>query len=162
MRCRFPRRIPPTRGPKRLKNLWTRPVCDSLAIAIGTSHGAFKYKPGHEAAAPLRHSGRGLQASAGLPHRAPRRILRHAAGVCPRPSMTNGGKLDGGHRHSGGYAAQGCNHGGLQDQHRFRPAPCHDRAPSASTLTSTPRASTPAPISSPPAPPSTTWSATRS
>ena len=29
------------------------PACDSLAIAIGTSHGAYKFKPGTEAAAAL-------------------------------------------------------------------------------------------------------------
>lgn len=78
--------------PEEVEEFVDKTGVDSLAIAIGTSHGAFKYKPGPEAAAPLRHSGRGLQASAGLSHCAARRILRHAEHVAT--INANGGKLE--------------------------------------------------------------------
>ena len=54
---------------------------DSLAISIGTSHGAFKFKvkPGEDAAAPeVRHPGRDRKPPAGISHRAARRFHGHA------------------------------------------------------------------------------------
>ena len=44
-RSTFPPRTPPTPVPRRSRSSSPRPACDSLAIAIGTSHGAYKFKP---------------------------------------------------------------------------------------------------------------------
>ena len=67
--------------PEEVEEFVSKTGCDSLAIAIGTSHGA--YRPVHPQregrigtpASALRHSGRGLQAPAWIPHRAPRLLL---------------------------------------------------------------------------------------
>ena len=49
-RTRCPQRCRTTRSPQRLRNLLERTSVDSLAISIGTSHGAYKFKlkPGEE------------------------------------------------------------------------------------------------------------------
>ena len=76
--------------PEEVEEFVSRTGCDSLAIAIGTSHGAYKFKPSpctperrrHPGSAPpaLRRAGGVHQASARLPHRAARLFLR-APGV---------------------------------------------------------------------------------
>ena len=116
--------------PDEVEEFATATGCDSLAIAIGTSHGAYKFTaavhpqrgrhPGAPAAA-LRHPGRSIQASARLPHRAARRVLR-SAGI--REDHQRKRRQDARRRrHPRGAAAQGRYHGCMQDQHRQRPAP---------------------------------------
>ena len=82
---------------------------DSLAIAIGTAHGAYKFKPGQKP--QLRFD---ILEETRLPPGAPRRFLRP-----PRPA----GDLQHlwwpdarGHRHPHGHAAPGVHHGRVQDQ----------------------------------------------
>ncbi len=70
-------------NPDQVVDFVTRTGCDSLAIAIGTSHGAFKFKPGTEAAAALRYPRRNRKAPAGFPDRPARRQLGHP-GICRR------------------------------------------------------------------------------
>ena len=111
-------------GIRRPAPAWTR-----LAIAIGTSHGAYQVQARPEAQAPLRYPRRSRQASAGLPHRAARRVLGY-----PRATLRSinqyGGNMPGAHGRARGYAAQGRQHGRLQDQHRLRPASgLHRRGP---------------------------------
>ena len=113
--------------PEEVEEFVSKTGCDSLAIAIGTSHGAYKFKPEqctrnaerHPCSAPaaLRRSEGGLQASARLPHRAARLLLR-PAGVCEddqRPRRQDARC----HRRARGAAARGCAALGLQDQHRL-------------------------------------------
>ena len=59
--------------PDQVQEFAERTGVDSLAIAIGTSHGAFKFKGDSQAA--LRHSGRSCPPSARLPDRTARRVL---------------------------------------------------------------------------------------
>ena len=77
--------------PEEVEEFVSKTGCDSLAIAIGTSHGAYKFtrravhpqREGHPGSpsAALRRPRGSLQASARLPHRAPRLFLR-APGLC--------------------------------------------------------------------------------
>ena len=77
--------------PEEVEEFVTRTGCDSLAIAIGTSHGAYKFTPEQctvneqgilvPPRSALRRSGRSHQASARLPHRSARFFLR-SSGVC--------------------------------------------------------------------------------
>ena len=77
--------------PEEVEEFVSKTGCDSLAIAIGTSHGAYKFKPeqctrneqGHSrpASPPLRRSEGSFQASARFPDRAARLVLR-PAGLC--------------------------------------------------------------------------------
>ena len=69
--------------PEEVEEFVSKTGCDSLAIAIGTSHGAYKFTADQctrnekgEPSAALRHPGGGHQAPARLPHRAPRLLLR--------------------------------------------------------------------------------------
>ena len=48
-----------------------------MAIAIGTSHGAYKFKPGTKPQLRFRHPGGGLPPAARVPHRPPRGLFRH-------------------------------------------------------------------------------------
>ena len=54
---------------------------DSLAISIGTSHGAFKFKPGTDPKNQTGHSPRDRDAHSWLPDSAARRVVR-PAGSC--------------------------------------------------------------------------------
>ncbi len=67
--------------PDQVQDFVTRTGVDSLAIAIGTSHGAFQVQARPEAPAALRHPAGGHGSAARLPHRAARCVLRHAR-VC--------------------------------------------------------------------------------
>ena len=74
--------------PEEVEEFVTKTGCDSLAIAIGTSHGAYKFtaaqkREGHPGSASpsLRRAGRGLQAPARLPDR-PARFFLRAAELC--------------------------------------------------------------------------------
>ena len=118
--------------PEEVEEFVSKTGCDSLAIAIGTSHGAYKFKPeqctvneqGILVPPPLRFEG-SLQASARLPHRAARLLLR-PAGVCQDDQRARRQDAQR-YRRARGSAARGRKALRLQDQHRFRPAPCHDR-----------------------------------
>ena len=85
--------------PTRWRSSSTRTGVDSLAIAIGTSHGAYKFKPGTEAASSRFDILEEVsQAPARLPDRAARRFLRvrrstsrsstRTAARCPTPSAS--------------------------------------------------------------------------
>ena len=61
-------------SPDEVEEFTARTGIDSLAIAIGTSHGAYKFKP----QAAHRHPRRSRPPPSRLPHRAARRLLRPA------------------------------------------------------------------------------------
>ena len=65
-------------NPAQVQDFVERTGVDSLAIAIGTSHGAYKFKPGQK---PQLRFDILEEASAGFPNCSPRRILRYS-GVC--------------------------------------------------------------------------------
>jgi len=70
--------------PEEVIDFTTKTGVDSLAISIGTSHGAYKFKPEQCTRAPatgVRRARRDNAEAARLPHRAPRFFIR-AAGVC--------------------------------------------------------------------------------
>jgi len=98
--------------PEQVQDFVTRTGVDSLAIAIGTSHGAFKFKPGQK---PQLRFDILQEVMDRLPKfRAARRVFGHAGICCAGQSVRRpDGRCD---RHSGGYAPQGGVHGGLQDQ----------------------------------------------
>ena len=98
----------------------TKTGIDSLAIAIGTSHGAYKFKPGTKPPAALRYSGRSGKAPPRLPHRFARRVFRPAGS---REGHQQLRRPDAGRdRNPRRNAPPGGEDGGLQDQHRLRPA----------------------------------------
>ena len=111
--------------PEEVEEFVSKTGCDSLAIAIGTSHGAYKFKPGTQAPAALRRAGGGLPPSARLPHRAARIFLRAPGpGGQGKPVWRQYARR---HRCARGPAAQGCLPVRVQDQHRLRSASGHDR-----------------------------------
>ena len=112
--------------PEEVEEFVTRTGVDSLAIAIGTSHGAFKFKPGTKPQLRfdiLEEVGRRLP---GFP------IVLHGASSVLQEFVAEvnkyGGNMPGAIRCSGGDAPAGCPDGCLQDQHRLRPASGHDRS----------------------------------
>ena len=77
----YRKRTPSLQTRAEVEEFVSRTGVDSLAIAIGTSHGAYKFKPGQKAPACALISWKKCQPPpAGLPDRAARRFLR-AAGV---------------------------------------------------------------------------------
>ena len=121
--------------PEEVEEFVEKTGVDSLAIAIGTSHGAYKFTPaqctrnadGVLVPPPLRFDileevGR---ETARLPDRAPRRILG-PAGIRQRDQRPRR-QAAGCHRHSRGGAPSGSQDGGLQDQHRLRHPSRDDR-----------------------------------
>ena len=104
--------------PDEVEEFVSRTGCDSLAIAIGTSHGAYKFKGEPKLRFDiLEEVGRRLP---GFPI-----VLHGASSVIPEyvDMINQYGGQDA--RRSGrarGHAAQGCFHGRVQDQHRLRPA----------------------------------------
>ena len=111
-------------NPAEVEEFVSRTGVDSLAIAIGTSHGAYKFKPGQKPRLRFDILEEVSQPPARLPHRAPRGVFR-APGVCTdrQPVRRQHARR---HRHPGRDAAPGGFHGRVQDQHRFRLAPVHD------------------------------------
>ena len=101
-----------------------------------------------EAAAPLRHSRGGQQTPARLPDRAARRFLALSPRIRQdhQPVRRQDARR---HRHPRGHAAQGGLDGGLQDQHRLRPAPGDDGRHPPVLRRSIPTTSTRASTSSP-------------
>ena len=139
--------------PEEVEEFVTKTGCDSLAIAIGTSHGAYKSPltsaPGNEKgilvppSAAVRRAGGGLQAPARLPHRAAR-LFHRPPGDYVKMINDNGGKMPDAVGIPEGAAASRCRAVRLQDQHRLRSASGHDRPPSAPSSTSIPTSLTPA------------------
>ena len=146
--------------PEEVEEFVTRTGVDSLAIAIGTSHGAYKFKPGQKPQLRfdiLEEVGRRLP---GFP------IVLHGASSVPQEFVADGQQVRRQyarcHRRARGDAPAGCPDGGVQDQHRLRPASGDDcrcaQAPGrASSLISTPVSTSPRPGL-----PSRRWSVTRS
>ena len=62
--------------PEEVEEFVSKTGCDSLAIAIGTSHGAYKFKPGTKPQLRFDVLEEVVQPSARLPHRAARFFLR--------------------------------------------------------------------------------------
>ena len=121
--------------PEEVEEFVSKTGCDSLAIAIGTSHGAYKFKPeqctrnekGILVPPPLRFDVL-EEVSKRLPGFP---IVLHGSSSVPQEyvKMINeyGGQDARRHRRARGAAASGCQAVRLQDQHRLRPASGHDR-----------------------------------
>jgi fructose-bisphosphate aldolase class II len=62
--------------PEQAKDFWTRTGCDSLAVAIGTSHGAFKFK--HEAKLAFNRIEQIMKTCPGLP------LVMHGSSSVPQ------------------------------------------------------------------------------
>ena len=97
--------------PEQVQDFVTRTGVDSLAIAIGTSHGAFKFKPGQKPQLRFDILQEVMERDAGI--RRHRQPIRRPDGGC--------------HRHSGGHAAASRFDGRVQNQRRLRPASGDDR-----------------------------------
>ncbi len=156
--------------PEEVEEFVSKTGCDSLAIAIGTSHGAYKFKPEqctrNERASwfrPRCASTFWKEVSKRLPGFP---IVLHGSSSVPQEyvKMINeyGGKMPDAIGVPEEQLRQAAEAVGLQDQHRLRPASGHDRHHPSSSWMSTPTSSTPASISSPPAPTSRSWSVTSS
>ena len=110
--------------PDQVEDFVKKTGVDSLAIAIGTSHGAFKFKPGSDPKIRLDILREVERRIPGFP------IVLHGASSVPRQIVeeinAHGGKLKDaigiGEDHSEGGRAQRR----LQDQHRLRRAARHD------------------------------------
>ena len=104
---------------KRWRSSFRKTGVDSLAIAIGTSHGAYKFK----GEAKLRFDILEEVEPSACP--AFPIVLHGASSVVPEfVEMINkyGGKMPGAQGRAGGHAAPGGKERGVQDQHRLRPA----------------------------------------
>lgn len=97
--------------------------CDSLAIAIGTSHGAYKYKGD-----PYLDYDRLEKVGQLLPGYP---IVLHGASTVIQEFVQKcnefGGSVQGRQGRAGRHAEQGGAHGRMQDQYRHRYPPCHDQ-----------------------------------
>ena len=121
-------------GLKRSKSSSSRTGCDSLAIAIGTSHGAYKFtadqctrnEKGIWSRLPCASISwmRWSKRLPGFP------IVLHGSSSVPQEYVKmineNGGKMPDAVGYSGRAAAPGRPKRSLQDQHRLRSASGHD------------------------------------
>ena len=121
--------------PEEVEEFVSRTGVDSLAIAIGTSHGAYKFTAaqctrnadGILVPPPLRFDilDEVAKRLPGFP------IVLHGSSSVPQEFVKiineNGGKMPDAVGIPRGTAAPGGARRGLQDQHRLRPAPGHDR-----------------------------------
>ena len=100
--------------PDQVQDFVNRTHVDSLAIAIGTSHGAYKFKPGQDPKLRLDILEEVSKRLPGFP------IVLHgassAAGICGRGQQIRRQYAQR-HRYPGERAAQGREDGSLQDQH---------------------------------------------
>ena len=121
--------------PEEVEEFVSRTGVDSLAIAIGTSHGAYKFTPeqctrnadGLLVPPPLR-----FDILKEIEKRLPGfPIVLHGASSVPQEFVREinalGGKLPDAIGIPEDRAAPGCSDGCLQDQHRLRYPSCHDR-----------------------------------
>ena len=103
--------------PDEVEEFVTRTGVDSLAIAIGTSHGAFKFKPGQKPQLRFDILDEITEENPGIPDRSSRSIFR-IPGICKDHSGERW-KPERCNRYSGRYAASGCKICSMQDQHRL-------------------------------------------
>ena len=121
--------------PEEVVDFVTKTGVDSLAISIGTSHGAYKFTPEQCTVDPktgrlvppppgIRRARSHREGASGLP------IVLHGSSSVPQEEVDTinkyGGALEGCRRYSRGGVAPGCQERCLQDQHRLRLASCHD------------------------------------
>ena len=110
--------------PEQVYDFVTRTGVDSLAIAIGTSHGAYKFKPGQKPQLRFDILQEVEEKLPGFP------IVLHGASsvnqedVNHQPVRRRNARR---YRHSGRHAAQGGFHGSLQNQRGLRYPYRHDR-----------------------------------
>ena len=111
--------------PDEVQEFVERTGVDSLAIAIGTSHGAFKFKPGQK---PQLRFDILEEISRKIPDFP---IVLHGASSVSQEYVKiiqeNGGRTGRCYRNPGRYAAPRCQVCRLQDQHRLRLKACYDR-----------------------------------
>ena len=110
--------------PEEVEEFVDKTGVDSLAIAIGTSHGAYKFKPGTD---PKLRFDILEDVAKRLPgfHCSSRFFFR-SSGICEDYQQQRR-RSEGCHRRSGRSASSGCQNGRLQDQHRLRPSSGSDR-----------------------------------
>jgi fructose-bisphosphate aldolase class II len=110
--------------PEDVQEFVTRTGCDSLAIAIGTSHGAYKFKPGTKPQLRFDILEEVEKRLPGFP------IVLHGSSSVPQELVAKVNKLRRQyarrHRRAGGSAPRSGFHGRMQDQHRLRPPSGHD------------------------------------
>ena len=122
--------------PEEVVDFVTKTGVDSLAISIGTSHGAYKFTPravhrrsqdgpSGSASPGFRRTGRHREGASGLPHRAARFVVGSPGGS--RDDQQVRRCAEGCRGHSRGGASPGRQERRLQDQHRLRLASGHDR-----------------------------------
>ena len=133
--------------PEEVIEFATKTGCDSLAISIGTSHGAYKFKPEQctrdkKTGKLIPPQGRREEAPR-LPDRPPRLVQRPAGARRHDQQVRRQAPRRG--RHSRGAAAQGGEERGVQDQHRLRLAP-RDDGGDPQALRRASRALRPAPV----------------
>ena len=111
--------------PEEVEEFVSKTGCDSLAIAIGTSHGAYKFKPGTKPQLRFDVLEEVSRRLPGFP------IVLHGSSSVPQDLRGQGQPVwrqyARRHRRARGSAAQGCLPGRVQDQHRLRSASGHDR-----------------------------------
>lgn len=97
--------------PEEVEEFVTKTGCDSLAIAIGTSHGAYKFKPGTKPQLRFDILEEVSKRLPGFP------IVLHGSSSVPQEYVKmvneNGGNMPGRHWRTGGPAPQGRIYGGL-------------------------------------------------
>ena len=113
--------------PEEVEEFVSKTGCDSLAIAIGTSHGAYKFKPRHPKRPQLRFDvleevSRRLP---GFP------IVLHGSSSVPQDLVAKvnqyGGNMPGAIGVPEDQLRKAASLCRVQDQHRLRPASGHDR-----------------------------------
>ena len=97
--------------PEEVEEFVAKTGVDSLAIAIGTSHGAYKFKPGQKPQLRFDILDEVSRRLPGFPI-----VLHGASSVIPELVDERNARR---YRHSRGYAPSGSKERGLQDQHRL-------------------------------------------
>ena len=107
--------------PEEVEEFVSRTGCDSLAIAIGTSHGAYKFK-----ASQCTRNAEGILVPPPLRFDVLHECIKRLPGIREdgQPVRRQYARRN---RHSRGSAPRGRKAGCLQDQHRLRYPSCHDR-----------------------------------
>ena len=103
--------------PEEVEEFVTKTGVDSLAIAIGTSHGAFKFKPGTKPQLRFDILEEIEKRIPNFPDRSSRRFFR-SAGICEDHQRARR-RSEGCHRRSGRSASSGGKIRSLQDQYRL-------------------------------------------
>ena len=109
-------------SPDEVEEFTSRTGIDSLAIAIGTSHGAYKFKPGQDPKLRLDILEEISRRLPGFP------IVLHGASSVPQDKVAIVNKFGGSMSHARRYrysrkrTSQSGANGGLQNQYRLRPS----------------------------------------